>query len=180
MSKKQVFLDIKGLIEIHSKYIKTVEMWNNQVDIDENERRELPFSMPAVFVSFEEMEWQTGNNDKSQRTASCIIGIRVVIEDYLWNTAEYFKFVDAVNYALHGRDTTHTTQLQRASETQDVDHDNLVIWQLNYQTSYIETISPPAGETDGSSTVTLDINDIEINKVLDIDDTVIRTGDGTF
>ncbi len=180
MSKKQVFLDIKGLIDIHSKYIKTVEMWNNQVNIESAEKRELPFTMPAVFVSFEELEWQPGNNDKSQRTQNFVIGIRVVIEDYLWNTAEYFDIVSAVNYSLHGRDTTHTTQLQRIAEIQDVDHDNLVIWQINYKCDYIETISAPAGTSDGSSQITLDIDDIELNKVLDIDDTVIRTGDGTF
>lgn len=180
MSKKQVFLDIKELINIHSKYINTVEMWNNQIDVDGNESREFPFTMPAVFVSFEQLNWQLGNNDKSQRTAICTIGIRVVIEDYEWNTADYFKIVDAVNYALHGRDTSHTTQLQRSEEIQDIDHDNCVIWQINYETSYIEAISPPPGETNGETQITLDIDDIELNKVLDIDNVVIRTGDGTF
>jgi hypothetical protein len=180
MSKKQVFTDIKLLIGCYAKYINTVEMWNNQVDVDSNERRELPFAFPAAFVSFEQIDWQPGNNKKEQRTASFIIGIRVVVEDYLWNTAEYFKIVDAVNYALHGRSTTHTTYLQRVEEIQDVDHDNCVVWQINYLCSYMEEINPPAGETDGTSQVTLTIDDIEINKDLDIDNPVVRTGDGTF
>lgn len=180
MSKKQVFTDIKALINLHAKKIKTIEMWNNQVDIDGNEGKEWPFNFPAVFVSFENITWQTGNNSRSQRTATFTVGIRVVVEDYVWNTAEYFKFVDAVTWALHGRTTTHLSNLQRAEEIADVDHDNCVIWQINFETTYTELINPPAGETDGTSEITLTINDIEINKDLDIDNEIIRTGDGVF
>lgn len=180
MSKKQVFTDIKALINCYAKSIKTVEMWNNQVDIEGNESKEWPFKFPAVFVSFEQIDWQLGNNNRSQRSDTFIIGIRIAIQDYAWNTADYFKYVEAVNWALHGRSTTHTSNLQRSEEIADVDHDNCVIWQVNYETTYTELINPPLGESDGTTEVTLDIYDIEINKDLDIDNPVIRTGDGTF
>lgn len=178
MSKQQLFIDIKALINKHAPMIKTVELWNNQVDIEFNEDREWPYTYPAVFVSYENILWQTGNNPNCQQTEEFIIGVRVVVEDHKWNTTDFFSIVSAVNYALHGRTTAFTTSLSRSEEIQDVDHDNCIIWQINYSTKYTEAIEPPVGQTDGKQELTLGIDDVCINEDLDIDNDVIRSGDG--
>jgi len=184
--KLDIFNDIITELE-RVKQIKTTGIWNNQFD---NEEREKPFNYPGVFVQFTSIPWTSshqkprrdssvGNVNKEQDANGAIITLHCGFEK-LEDATESFADIDAVleliYFAVHGISGDQYTTLLRAEERQDDDHDRVIDWQIDFITQLTQQ-----GVLDENLTL-IDAGTLktDVTVDLDIDDPVIRTGDGTI
>ena len=84
-----------------------------------------------------------------------------------------FELLAEIHQALQGFDGEVFTGLSRGPERQDVDHDNVIVWQADYITNLTDTTA-----TDTRKLVNAEVEKLTVEKDLDIDNPVIRTGDG--
>ena len=179
---------VEAIVDINSvKIVNTVELWNSQL---ENENKEKPFNYPAVFIEFAEIIWTStnqqpsalgsqGNVTKEQKGVGTVVIIHIA-HSQLEDETVGFPIIDAVNdkvyFAIQGLFVNDKySSLLRVAERQDTDHDRVIDWQMDFLTTLFQ-----CGQADDTlveivgGTVTL-----AITKDLDIDNDVIRTGDGT-
>jgi hypothetical protein len=164
--------------------INTVELYNSQFD---NESTERPHKYPFCAIEFSDMQWTetqqaTGGqyaNVTNQQKGLWIITIHIAFQSLKDETASWsdiYPVVDNVYYALNMLDGNTFGAMKRTSEEQDIDHDGVIVWKMNFTCPVMECGIEDDKEdaTDGGSTeITL-----EIQKDLDIDNIIIRTGDG--
>ena len=82
--------------------------------------------------------------------------------------------IDKVYFAVQLLKGDFYSPLLRVSETQDTDHDRVIDWQMGFGTKLDQ-----CGELDTSLTkITGGTLDVEVDADLDIDNDIIRTGDG--
>lgn len=170
MSKLTLFNAIDAQIVAAAPSIKTVQLWNNQL---ENESREEVRQVPIVYIEFSEIEWES--NQKGYQLAPITVTLHIVIEEYATDDRTHLAIVDEVFTALHMLEANTFTALTRTSERQDIDHDNLIVWEVDYTTTLQDNqafVDRDKATVSGATLV--------INKQLDVDDEVIRSGDGTF
>ena len=84
-----------------------------------------------------------------------------------------FQFIKEVHQAVNGFEGACWTGLQRGPERQDTNHDNVIVWQVDYMTNLNDASADPARKL-----IEATITDIVVNKDLDIDNDIIRSGDG--
>ena len=184
-AKLDIFNDIVTALALVTE-IKTVELWNNQFA---NEERETAFNYPAVFIEFAETPWtiskqrppktgSQGNTTKEQKSEGTIITIHLGFSQ-LENETVSFPLIDPiiekVYFAIQGLNGTFYGPLLRIAERQDTDHDRVIDWQMDFNTMMFE-----CGELDPDLTkIDAGVLDVELNVDLDIDNDVVRSGDGT-
>lgn len=189
--KLDIFNDIvtavEAIVDINSvRVINTVELWNSQL---ENMNTETSFNFPAVFIEFAEIPWTStnqqpstlgpqGNVTKEQKGVGALVMIHIG-HSQLDDETVSFPVIDAVNdkiyFAIQGLFKNEKySPLLRTTEIQDVDHERVTDWQMGFLTTMFQ-----CGEKDGTlikidgGTITL-----VLAKDLDIDNDIIRTGDG--
>ena len=175
----EAIVDINGI-----KVINTVELWNSQL---ENEEDEISFNFPAVFIEFAEIPWTStnqqpstlgtqGNVTKEQKGEGALVMIHISHSELDDETIS-FPVIDAVNdkiyFAIQGLFKNEKySPLLRITELQDVDHERVIDWQMGFLTTMFQ-----CGELDDTlikidgGTITL-----VLAKDLDIDNDTIRTG----
>jgi len=189
--KLDIFNDIvtavEAIVDINSvKVINTVELWNSQL---ENEDDEKPFNYPAVFIEFGEIPWTStnqqpsalgsqGNVTKEQKGEDSLIIIHIAfsqLEDETVSFPIIDAVIDEVYFAIQGLFVDQKySPILRVAERQDTDHDRVIDWQMDFVTTMFQ-----CGQADDTlveivgGTVTL-----VLTKDLDIDNDIIRTGDG--
>lgn len=163
---KLIFTDLKSRIETLSQ-IKTVGLFNNQFA---NENQEKPFQYPAVFIEFSDISFESENQGikKIKLETTLHVGIRQLVEDL-----ELFDIVQAVSGVVEGFTPDYATPYVKVREVHDVDHDNVLVWDIVFVSTVIDENSSRFNDL-VITTPTM----IEINKSLDIDNDIIRTGDG--
>lgn len=189
-AKLDIFNDIVTAVEAITdngvRVINTVELWNSQL---ENEEEEIPFNFPAVFIEFPLIPWTTTNQPPptignqgdiigEQKGIDALITLHIAFSQ-LENVTVSFPIIsptiDRVYFAVHKLSGDFYSQLLRVEERQDTDHNRVIDWQMDFLTTLFQ-----CGEKDS------DLTEIpggtitpEIIIDLDIDNPVIRTGDGT-
>ena len=103
------------------------------------------------------------------------ITVRVVVERYQTDDRTYLTLVDEIYQALHLYTTDNFSPLKRIAERQDVDHENVIVWEVDYTTVLLDQQAYTE-----RNFATLTETDLEVNTDVDIDSVIIKTGDGTF
>lgn len=172
MSVLNLYNDIKTAIQTDVPEIKTVRLFNNQYT-NENVESSLPWS--NVLIEFQTIEWNSkpGGLQSGTITVNLHIGFKSLKDE----DVDFFTITQKVFLALDGLAKMEYSPLKRISEIQDTDHDGFFVWQQTYRIDElldcdnyvhkdkIQTINPITTE------VTID---------LDVDNKVIRTGNGQF
>lgn len=184
--KLDIFNDIITVVEPITE-VETVRLWNSQL---ENEATEIPFNYAAVFIEFAEIPWTStnqqpstlgaqGNVTKEQKGANALVIIHATFSQ-LENETLSFPIIDAIidkiYFEVQGlfKDQKYSPLL-RVAERQDVDHNRVIDWQMDFLTTMFQ-----CGELDDSLTeISGGTVEVETTVDLDIDNDVIRTGDGT-
>lgn len=162
---KELYSALIVQINTDAPEIKTVRLWNSQLD---NDTTEEAIAFPAVFVDFSSIVW-TGKQKQGQQGAFEIT-FHIVMERYQTEALDTFDRIQEVYLALQG-----FCGLQRITEVQDTNHDMCIDWMMTFSAVFDDTTANPDV---GKTTTTL--TDVEFQTDLDIDDLVIRTGDGVF
>ena len=173
MSVSLLYNAIKTKLETDVPELKHVRLFNNQFD---NDNIESAFDYPVAFIEFSSMQY----NDDSQGLQKAQIDVTIHIgfksfEDEntsFWNiTNKVFGVLNG--YAVNDGNGTTFEPLKRISEIQDIDHDNVFVWQQIYQTEILDVCAFIYGDKQKTTATT-----IQIIRDLDVDNPVIRTGDG--
>ena len=181
MSKKVLFQAIKKrLIDkvpefsgIKNKSIAElgIRIFNRQ-DLNPEDHNVLPLRF--ILVEFSQTEWkpETRGTQKGTITVTVRIGFNSPNNDKL-DESGFFDFEDNIVKALHGFDGEIFTTLQRAADRADEDFDHVYIQEIDFLTELTDTVA-----SEDNDKIEGTITDITITKDLDIDNDVIRTGDG--
>jgi len=178
--KLNLFNDIKTAIEATSA--DRVLLFNNQF---ENETRELVHPYKTVLIEFRSVPWTTtkqrtpkglenGDVMKSQKSGETIIALHIGYntgKEATNSFEELDTYLQEIYFAVQDLQGEYYQPLKRIMEIHDTNHDRLIVWQMEFSTMLEEV-----GTTDTSleeKTATL-----ELDTDLDIDNDVIRTGDG--
>jgi len=164
---KQLFIDLRDRLRT-SNEIKHVALFNSQYT---HEKEEKVFQFPATFVEFSRMDYRSESYgvEKVDIEITIHVCFRQLVEDL-----SFMDIIQNVSYLLHKWGGTYFSPLQRVSEEQDSDHDNVFVWKLVFKTTATDENSV------NTKALTL-INTprtLEVLKDLDIDNNIIRTGDG--
>ena len=183
-AKLDIFNDIVTEIKKITK-IETIELWNSQLT---NEDREIPFNYNAVFVEFANIPWTNTNQQpsklgsegdvtKQQKGDGALITLHIAFSPLENETVSFpiiSPIIDKVYFAIQGLNGTFYGPLLRVAERQDTDHDRVIDWQMDFNTMIFE-----CGELDTSlAKIDAGTLDVEVDADLDIDNDIIRTGDG--
>ena len=159
--------------------IKTKGIFNNQFD---REEEEMAKAYPCCFIEFANIGWtQTQqrpiskvNVQKQQRADDFIITIHIGFEDLQDETANFIDIdpiIQKVYLALQDLTGEYYSVLNRVAERQDTDHNNVIVWQMDF-----ETMLEEVGEEADLTKVAGGTLELEITKDLKIDNDIIRTG----
>ena len=169
--KKSLYTDVKTRIETNCPNdILHVDLWNNQLS---NEAKEKAFNYPAAFIEFSSLIYRSENSGVQkldyEMTIHCVFS-------QLVDSIDLLDVVQKVVAELHGWAPTDSTTLNRLEEIPDTDHDRVIDWQIVFK----GTITDDSTHIQNKATLKTTPTTLEITKQLDIDNPVIRTGDGVF
>lgn len=159
--------------------IKTIGIFNNQFDREEEEKAK---AYPCCFVEFANIGWtqtqQTPirkvNAQKQQKAEGTIITIHIGFADLQDETANFIDIdpiIQKVYLALQDLTGDYYSVLNREAERQDTDHNNVIVWQMDFSTTMEEV-----GEEASLIKVAGDTLESEMSAGLKIDNDTIRTG----
>ena len=126
-TKRDTYLKIKEVLE-GVPAVKHVRLFNNQYT---NIAREKPFPFPAVFIQFLELDYTT----RGDLTQDGLTRARLHIGYDSLKTEDLavFDLLDDIHKALQGLELVNVfTPLDRVHEEQDVDHDIISVWLVDY------------------------------------------------
>jgi len=168
--------------------VNTSGLWNSQAD---HENEEIPFAYPAAFLEFTTIAWgdtklkpiktaSTGATSKQQQSSPdrTLITIHILFEKLKTATQSFSEIdvvIQQVYLALQGITGTHYSPLLRVEERQDVDHDRVIDWQMDFSVNLAECGEADSSLVDANNPI-VTLTAIEITKDLEIDNTTIRTG----
>jgi hypothetical protein len=183
---KQLYLDIKQRIEQKCPEILHIAVFNNQIELLKNnysregvyDQSIYVFPRPAVFIEFESPQeiHQLGNGAQVYDP----LNIRVHLLHEFFNGENYeenlevFDLKLALFKVLQRFEPNGCVAWTRISEEQDTDHTALYHFVMVFRTNYVDNgMRRIVGGVEKQTPNTLDLT-ID----LDIDNTIIRTGDG--
>jgi len=185
---KAVETAIKAIVDSDGNtVVKEFGLWNNQFD---HEREETSFNFPAVFLEFASLPWELskinpiksgelGNIVKEQKGGPGVIVIHCGFS-YMRDNEQAFEDLEPklelIYFAIQGLQGELFNPLQRIDERQDVEHNRVQDWQMDFS-----SILTQCGEEDSSlikidaDTLTLELSPIDLDIELDTTGD-IRTG----
>jgi len=163
MSKSIVFNEIKDQIAAEAPEFRKFGLWNNQFDNIDDENA---FHFPAVFLEFSDLEFV--NRSAGIQEMQGLITFHIGQEELDDKSIAILDLVDVVAKALNGFMTdTILVPLLRVNERQDPDHDQLIVWEMDFQLKAQDCTSSKYNDA-----VTIPGNTI------DLDMPVVEEGDG--
>jgi hypothetical protein len=127
-AKKDFYLAVKQALEDNAPSVKTVRLFNNQFQKIEQEK---PFPFPAVMVHFLELDYST-RGDSSQ-DGETIVRLHIGYDSIKDEDLEIFDLLDEIHGAIQGLTVGELfTPLDRVFEEQDIDHDVISVWSVDY------------------------------------------------
>jgi len=173
MSKLTFFNEVYAKLESCLPQIKTVELYNSQPDNTDKEEAKF---YPAVYLEMSDIDWVTKGLGIQQGEIS--LTVYVVTENYKTDDRTFLTTVDEVYSCLNGLQSCSFTALERVSERQDTDHDQLSIWEIDFRSTLYDSQDNSMSEM---TVTTIDPKTgLVVGVDLDIDNDTIRTGDGDF
>lgn len=142
--KKYTFEKIKERLIAKVPELKTIGLFNNQF---EKESENNPIGFPALFVEFDSIDWRS--QQRGIQIGLSVIRFHIGVETYktnfsgeqIWepNDLEFLELVEKIHVAIHGFDDVNFTPLLRVAESQNTDHDNVIVWDVVYQSQITDT-----------------------------------------
>lgn len=129
--RKELYLAIiERLKQIEDNKIKHFDLWNQQVEFIE---QETAFDMPAVFIEFQPIQWQSLGGGVQQAT----IGINLhVVTEYKGASADnsgfqtealaYFDLLDDINKKMYGMKGKNFHACKRVSSATNHNHEEII------------------------------------------------------
>lgn len=128
-TKKDIYISVKERL-LAQTAIKHCLLFNNQFDSIDMEDA---YSFPCAFVEFSQLDWVT--KGEGYQEAQAKIRIHVGVESLATENLEVFDLVEEIHVALQGfHDPNYFTPLDRRYEEHDVQHDNVIVWVVDYDT----------------------------------------------
>jgi len=170
MSRIDIFNDIKTAVEAVPG-IQTVRLFNSQFD---NEESETAFNYPAVFIEISEIEYE--NKTRSLQDANYTFILHCGFVSYDTEDVTILTTIDNIHKAVHGLDGNGYTPLLLVRAEHDSNHNNVIVEKMVFECrEHIEL----ANDTNGYTAIGT-APSLNLSTDLDIDDQVIRSGDGVI
>lgn len=136
---RELFEYIKARIESRVPAIKTVRMWNDQIDANTRRRNEKPFKYPACFVEF--VVQDVANRCLGIKDYLLLVRFRFAIESYKFERLDTLDFCDDFSAAMHLMAPTESsglifTTFQETGMEFDENHDNVEAPYIEYRTQF--------------------------------------------
>lgn len=128
-SKKDLYIAVKERL-IANTGVKHCRLYNSQFDEMDGEDT---FEFPCAFVEFTQLQWLT--KSEGYQEADAMIRIHVGFESVKTEELDILDLLEDIHSELQGfNDPAYFTPLDRAFEGQDTNHDNVIVWLLDYDT----------------------------------------------
>lgn len=131
-TKRKIYDAFQELLKT-SGVVKTFKLFNNQYN---NETTELPFLYPSAFLEFASVPYIT-RLDGVQVAEGSILRLHIGFESLKDNDLNVLDTLEAIFLAL--QDQRHPEgafgTLRRVNEAQDVDHDRVQVWLMEFETT---------------------------------------------
>jgi hypothetical protein len=132
--KKSTYIAIRDRILLETG-VKTSRLYNSQFD---NEGQEATYTLPVAFIEFAELVY-TSNAEGVQEIAARI-RIHVGASSLKTEDLGVLDLLETVHASLQGFSAVpDSTPLDRVFEGQDVNHDNVTVWVMDYTTRLTDT-----------------------------------------
>jgi hypothetical protein len=152
-TKKDFYLAVRAQLETAG--VKHVRLYNSQFDEMDNENT---FAFPCAFIEFTQLDWLT--KSEGYQEADTVVRIHVGFESVKTEELEILDLLETIHSNLQGlHNPEYFTPLDRAFEGQDTNHDNVIVWLLDYDT----LLSDNSGNRN-LKLVKTTITDLEVNK----------------
>lgn len=126
-AKRDTYLAIKKQLEEKTS-IKHVLLYNSQF---QNMDREKSFEFPCVFVEFLQLAWSP--KTRGVQEAEATIRLHVGFENLMREELHKFDVIDnEVHKWIEGLEGCNFGKLTRVNEEQDINHDNVYVWIIDY------------------------------------------------
>jgi hypothetical protein len=183
--KLDIYTDIKAKLASDVTAIKDTLIWNGQIDAEKKEKAK---AYPLVYIEFSNMSWDitklntgrigTTGGLKTEQSGKFIVTIHIVfwrLEDETMAFSLIDTIIENVFFAILKLDGTYYGPLLRIAERQDVNHDNVIDWQIDFSCGAFQSaqVDIDLTEVPGGTL------DVSLTRTIDIDNDTIRTGDGT-
>lgn len=166
---KQFYTDIETQLKTAlGESLKSVALFNNQFN---NEATEKAFDYPAIFIEFSTMQYRTEGFGIQKNDIEFTLHIG---NKKFRNDIEFLDFTQSVYLALQGFQGEYFTAISRIFEEQDSDHDSVLVWQMTFACTITDCLANKWDKLTKKEAPT----DLEIERSLDIDNQIVRTGDG--
>ncbi len=170
-AKQFLYEAIKAQIKAQAPSVKHILLYNSQFD---NEKREDAIEYPNAFVELSQIFWTS--KVQGQQKGDVDITIHIGLERYERESDTTWATIKEVFLALQGFAVgVLFSPLNRIEEIQDTDHDQVIVWKIIFKTSLTECDSDTRAGLDETTLATL-----ALLTDFDIDNPIIRTGDGVF
>jgi len=175
---KNIYLGIKSRLESNVSQLQTIRLFNDQFNKSNNDdstfNNEQAFAYPCCFIEFINDAPMVSQGAGAKRL-EVEIRLHLGFESYELEDLDIFDLVESVQIALDGYSTTSFTPLTYLAQRMDYNHNNVYIYQLEYSCIYEDDSSYIKNNT----ITKLAPHDLNVTINLDIDNDIIRTGDGT-
>lgn len=128
-TKKDFYLAVKKTI-LAETGVKHCRLYNSQFDEMDGEDT---FPFPCAFIEFSTLDWKT--KSEGYQEAETTIKIHVGFESVKTEELEILDLLEEIHAELQGKhDPLYYTPMDRTFEGQDTNHDNVIVWQVDYDT----------------------------------------------
>lgn len=174
---KALYQSLRARVETLPE-IKWVRLFNDQFNKSNNDdtaqNTEDAFPYPCVFIEFPEDNAPSSSGFGAKRL-DVLVRIYIGFESYKLDDLAVFDVALAVQQCLEGYKENGFTDLTYEAQRMDYDHNNVYIYQFDFRTQWSdESLYTKRNDIAAPSNLTLDVT-----MDLDIDNIIIRTGDGT-
>jgi hypothetical protein len=173
---KALYTSLRTKIETIDS-IKWCRLFNDQFNksnndnVDQNIEQGFPY--PCVFIEFPEDNEQISAGAGAKQL-DVLIRIHIGFLSYKLEDITVFDIAAEVQEALEGFSDTLVKPLTYEAQRMDYDHNNVYVYQFDFRTTYTDNTK----YFKRNAIAAPDPLTVEINAGLDIDNIVIRTGDG--
>jgi hypothetical protein len=174
---KSFFSDIRTQLLNNVTGLKTVELWNTQIEATIANEAELPIVTPAVYLSIpEEIEYRAFTCPGVQE-GRFTFTVYIVTDNLIDNGFDdqgtdwdFLDFKQSVYKVLEGfKPTDSTKELNRTTEILNSDHGGYYVFSQSYSANYVDNeAEPPTTEAENVA--------LDLKTDLIIDNVIVRTG----
>lgn len=129
--KKSIYIAVRDRI-LTNTAVKTSRLYNSQFV---NMTEENTFAFPAAFIEFSELTY--GSISEGSQDGNLKIRVYLGFDSLKTEDLALLDLMEAVNAALQGfAPVNGATPLNRVFEAQDINHDAVRVWLMDYETRF--------------------------------------------